>query len=758
MQWSIRNKLILGGGILMAMFAVFAHIAHQQTRLVADRLIRSTTIEAPLKDAALEMEINLLGTGFAVLSYLNDQDPAHLARIRDDTDDFSRFQKQYETLAYTPQLKELAAEVKAGYARFLELADQLLKSRNEQTRKVLDALAEFQALDRLLDEKLLPSIRSTAPQAAEKRQAVRAMKAELDELKQSLLGFHITFDAAWKERMHKTTLGFNENRERYLRTPLSSQEKGWMRKIARDFGAGQMQIDELFAWSDSKRRNHEEFITVRNAMDDLLDDKMQLKSGIQMDTEQEQLSAAIARMDVLLLGLLLGAGALGVLMGLAVYRGVTGPINRLHTMTQALAQGEFVGPDALAVNNEFSALTRSFGEMAMARKQAEEEIRTLNAGLEQRIARRTEELAETNHALERYSDEVAQITKMSNLLQTADDMTEANEILSLLLPRLIAPHGGAVYLTANSLNRLDCLAQWGDTPHPPVINPEDCWGMRRGGFYGAGDPEHDMFCAHARTEAGHHQPYVCVPLMAQSTSLGLLHIAFNFDSGLTEVRASEQARVLRLADQIGLALANLKLRLTLREQSIRDALTGLHNRRYLEESLEREVARAARDSNPLAVLMIDLDHFKRYNDQYGHNGGDALLRALGRILKQSGRASDLIARYGGEEFTVLLHNTSLAGASAWCEELRNAVQKMEIRSAEQLLPPITISLGLALYPENGVTADELLSAADAALYEAKRDGRDCLVVAAPQVGKNTAAATAPPRPSIEAIGVRSAAR
>jgi diguanylate cyclase (GGDEF)-like protein len=254
--------------------------------------------------------------------------------------------------------------------------------------------------------------------------------------------------------------------------------------------------------------------------------------------------------------------------------------------------------------------------------------------------------------------------------------------------------------------------------------------LRRSGVYAASNPEQDMYCAHIHADA-RHSPYLCVPMMAHGVSLGLLHVQFVCADGYHDVPDDERLRVQRLSDQVTLALANVKLRQSLREQSIRDLLTGLYNRRYLEESLEREVARTWRDKKPLAVIMLDVDHFKRFNDQYGHEGGDAVLQALGRVLRETARSSDIVARYGGEEFTVLLHNASLTGAREWGERLRENVGRMEVKAGGQTLPPITISLGLAMYGENGVAADELLRAADAALYQAKRGGRDRLVVAEP---------------------------
>jgi diguanylate cyclase (GGDEF)-like protein len=183
-----------------------------------------------------------------------------------------------------------------------------------------------------------------------------------------------------------------------------------------------------------------------------------------------------------------------------------------------------------------------------------------------------------------------------------------------------------------------------------------------------------------------------------------------------------------LADQIALAISNIRLRETLHRQSIRDPLTGLFNRRYLEESLQREVARAERTARPLALLMLDVDHFKRFNDSYGHEAGDAVLRALGRLLRQSVREGDIACRFGGEEFVVLLPEATLETAQERAERIRDEARRIRIHREGRYLDPVSVSFGVAIYPDHGVSAETLLAAADAALYRAKSSGRDRVMV------------------------------
>ena len=217
--------------------------------------------------------------------------------------------------------------------------------------------------------------------------------------------------------------------------------------------------------------------------------------------------------------------------------------------------------------------------------------------------------------------------------------------------------------------------------------------------------------------------------------MGILHIRSDStkpaeqnqsQSFLTE---SKQQIAIAIADSVVLALANLKLRTHLREQSIRDSLTGLFNRRYLEETLEREFNRAVRLQRPVGVIMLDLDHFKNFNDTFGHEAGDVLLRRLGSFLKQHLRGGDLACRYGGEEFALILPEVSLENVRLRAEQLREGIKQLNVQYNNTILPALALSVGIAMFPEHGSTSQRVLNAADAALYEAKRKGRDRIVVA-----------------------------
>jgi diguanylate cyclase (GGDEF)-like protein len=224
--------------------------------------------------------------------------------------------------------------------------------------------------------------------------------------------------------------------------------------------------------------------------------------------------------------------------------------------------------------------------------------------------------------------------------------------------------------------------------------------------------------------------------MAQSTALGVLHLVERDPARAEEEGGLGPHHVLArrqlaftVADQVGLALSNLRLQESLRDQAIRDPLTGLFNRRYMEESLDREVRRARRRQVALGVIMIDIDHFKHFNDTFGHAAGDALLRAMGSLLQRHTRGEDIACRYGGEEFTLILLEASEEDTRDRATHLCQEAARLDVAYGHQPLGSITISVGVAVYPEHGQSVDALLKAADTALYRAKAAGRDRVMVA-----------------------------
>jgi diguanylate cyclase (GGDEF)-like protein len=217
-----------------------------------------------------------------------------------------------------------------------------------------------------------------------------------------------------------------------------------------------------------------------------------------------------------------------------------------------------------------------------------------------------------------------------------------------------------------------------------------------------------------------------VPVLGADETIGLLHL--RFDAAAAESDAvvpwDEREQIAgTAAEYLGLALVNLRLRMALQQQSIRDPLTGLFNRRFLEETLAREVRRAQRKDTTLSVLMVDIDNFKLFNDRHGHAAGDVILREFSAMLVDSVRATDIASRYGGEEFTIVLPESPLADARNKAEHLLERIKALRVSFNGSTLEAISASIGLAAFPDHGEHAQGLLRAADAALYAAKQAGR-----------------------------------
>lgn len=322
------------------------------------------------------------------------------------------------------------------------------------------------------------------------------------------------------------------------------------------------------------------------------------------------------------------------------------------------------------------------------------------------------------------SRESAAFAELGELLQSCNSIDEATRVFASMSAKMLPDHAGVLYLISPSRDDISAVSEWneGSRYSDAFFAPHQCWSLRLG-------RTHDNI--EGRTMACEHlidkrKPSVCLPLHAFGETIGLLFVVYL--NGITDSEQSIQDQhhdfLESVSEQLALALANLKLRETLRNQSIRDPLTGLYNRRYLDESIRRELHRAERHGHPVSVLAFDIDHFKNFNDTHGHDGGDALLRAVGHHLDEFFRAEDGAYRAGGEEFVAVLAGTSLEDALARAEELRRTVAELEVAHENLVLPPVTISVGVATFPEHGTTPEQLFKAADQALYRAKRGGRN----------------------------------
>ena len=340
--------------------------------------------------------------------------------------------------------------------------------------------------------------------------------------------------------------------------------------------------------------------------------------------------------------------------------------------------------------------------------------------------------------LELRTNQITLLNEMGSLLQSSGTVQEASAVVGSFAQRLFpeAP-SGALYLFRSSRDLVEAGARWGKRDAlAPTFPPDACWSLRRGRPHWSETPGSSIACQHLMKDST--TECLCVPMVAQGNTVGVLHLEFDsatrlqYGSGMESFRESHQQLAISLASQIALSLSGLQLRDSLRELSIRDPLTRLFNRRFLQESMDRELQLASRKKQSIAILFLDLDHFKRFNDTFGHDAGDMVLQSLADLFRSFFRSTDICCRYGGEEFAIILPESTSKDAAIRADALRSEVKRLRLRYKKEPVGPLTISVGVAAFPEHGSTSDELLKMADECLYESKARGRDVVTLASPQ--------------------------
>jgi diguanylate cyclase (GGDEF)-like protein len=349
---------------------------------------------------------------------------------------------------------------------------------------------------------------------------------------------------------------------------------------------------------------------------------------------------------------------------------------------------------------------------------------------EERAAAVHDELRVRVAELEARGRESRTLSQLSEALQLCLTPGEAHDAVARVVPALLElpASGGVLAVVRASRNRVERVASWGALAGEVTLAfaPEECCALRSGRQYAVRAGEARLRCAHVAADV---DDYVCLPLSAHGETLGVLHVAGAALHGARGEGREPLALLREAGEHVAVALANLALRDRLRQQSIRDPLTGAFNRRYLEESLDREVARARRHGHGLGLLMLDVDHFKRVNDVHGHEAGDEVLRATGELLRRAVREEDVVCRYGGEEFAVLLPDVTEEVANARALHILAAVRGQQVAHRGEPVGSVTASVGVAMFPQHGAEGTDVLRRADEALYAAKRAGRDRVVAA-----------------------------
>ena len=325
----------------------------------------------------------------------------------------------------------------------------------------------------------------------------------------------------------------------------------------------------------------------------------------------------------------------------------------------------------------------------------------------------------------RLAREVQLLGELNEWLQSSRSLDELFDMVARFMTHILPHAEGSVYVYSNSRDVLDGCASWNGGSHKDHIHPEECWGLRRGRTYEYGSSEIEFVCEHAEPHDG--RAYYCFPILAHGETVGLMHLRA-FDKHCEEFKANRKLAQM-CAEQISMAIANVRMRDQLHDQSVRDPLTGLFNRRHMTESLRKFINASQTKGNNLSIIAVDVDHFKKFNDNHGHDAGDMVLRAVGSVLEQACEGDDVACRPGGEEFTLIVPGASQEDVITKAEMLRQAVEAVVVRYGEKALPRITISLGVAHYPAHGTMPQDLLRSSDDALYDAKAKGRNQVCIA-----------------------------
>ncbi len=334
--------------------------------------------------------------------------------------------------------------------------------------------------------------------------------------------------------------------------------------------------------------------------------------------------------------------------------------------------------------------------------------------------------------LQSRTNDMALLIELSDLLQCCANLDEAYAVINKMGMKLFSSRSsGALSVFKSSRNVLELATSWGPASNSSsIFAPDACWALRRGKPHWSVNSSATLVCAHLK-DTLQNDHALCIPMVAQGDTIGVLQLQVADPSEANpenHVEASLERIASSAAGQIALSIASLKLRDVLKDQSIRDPLTGLYNRRFMHEYLDRELPRSRRSNRPFSVIFMDLDHFKRFNDTFGHEAGDHVLRVFGKALTDFFRDGDVICRYGGEEFALILPDSGLEQAQVRINALREEVRKLPFNHRDTKLGAVTFSTGIAAFPVHGSTPEELFRVADQCLYQSKRAGRDRVTV------------------------------
>lgn len=312
------------------------------------------------------------------------------------------------------------------------------------------------------------------------------------------------------------------------------------------------------------------------------------------------------------------------------------------------------------------------------------------------------------------------LARMTQRLQGCENFADVINVAQLFAPNIAPGVAGRLYILDREAWHMRCAAEWlSPQGKADPFHPDECWAVRRGQSHPPVQGEPDITCYHLPESCQDHT--LCIPLIAQGEAIGLLSF-----QNLSDNSAPSRAYLELMAEALGLALANQRLRDALLEKALYDPLTGLRNRHHLEDTLRTQMSQAIHNQEPISCLMIDIDHFKSINDRFGHEAGDGVIKSIAAIIQRVVHDHGMAFRYGGEEFLVLLAGMDEEAANRFATDIYNGVRELTLSFGVSDIGHVDVSIGVASYPQHA-QSDNLLRAADVALYRAKELGRSRIV-------------------------------
>jgi diguanylate cyclase (GGDEF)-like protein len=324
--------------------------------------------------------------------------------------------------------------------------------------------------------------------------------------------------------------------------------------------------------------------------------------------------------------------------------------------------------------------------------------------------------------------------RMANLALSCLTKEEAIAIAARFLPQLFPEDTGTLFIRHDTQDYYDPVVSWKEERELKAITSQECWSLRRRRIYMVGGEREQPSCPHGDFDPERYISF-CIPMAAREDLLGLLHILIpaskedRFATGRdAKDTLSRKKRLAALtADVLALLLVNLRLRKQIDDFSVKDVQTGCFNRSYLEGTLERELKIAQRTGQPLAIVLMDIDYFAHFTETYGHGISSLVMQDLGSFLRENIRDVDVPSRYGADEFALLLPDTTLNTARHRLENLHEMMKDLSLRDGHGHMRRITLSMGIAAYPDQGETFCDLIESAKKALKKAKETGRNRII-------------------------------